>query len=325
MKRLLKILVYIIVILLLFGLIAVGIIHFRGVPSYPYNPPPEIVSLKVEADSTRIERGAKIASMLCIECHMDKKTDRLTGQLMLDMPKEFGKVYTYNITHDKIKGIGAWTDGELYYFLRTGIRSDGSWSPPFMPKFPLMADEDIYSIISWLRSDDPLLQADSREYPQNQYNLFVKFLSNVAFKPPSMPSQPIFVPDSSDTVVFGEYVANSFLACYACHSADLATIDFMNPEKSTGFYGGGNPMLNLEGEVVPTANITMDKETGIGTWSIEEFRMATKYGMNPRGGPLYFPMFPHAALTDTEVDAIYAYLQTVPPIHNKVERYKPKD
>jgi len=32
-----------------------------------------------------------------------------------------------------------------------------------MPKFPLMADEDLYSIIAWLRSDDPLLAAAPQE------------------------------------------------------------------------------------------------------------------------------------------------------------------
>lgn len=68
----------------------------------------------------------------------------------------------------------------------------------------------------------------------------------------------------------------------------------------------------------------MDKEPSIGAWTLEQFCEATKYGKNPKGGPLYYPMFPHTTLTDTGVDAIWAYLQTVPPIKNAVVRYRPK-
>lgn len=324
MNRLFKILLYLISVVILFFALGAAYFYFKGVPTFAYAPTPEIINLKVTADSTRVERGSKIANLLCNECHKDPASGRLTGRIMADLPKEFGLVATLNITQDKEKGIGAWTDGELYYLLRTGIHRDGHWSPPFMPKFPLMAEEDIYSIIAWLRSDDPLLAASTQEYPPNQFNLFSKFLSNVAFAPPPLPAKPIMIPDPNDQVAFGSYVANALCACYACHSADFAKQDVMNPEKSLGFYGGGNPMLNLEGELVPSANITMDKETGIGNWTKEQFLEATKFGKNPKGGPLYYPMFPHTTLTDQEIEAVWAYLQTVPPVKNAVARYEPK-
>lgn len=325
MKRLFKILAYLLgVLVLLFGA-ALAYLYLKGIPTYPYAPTPEIEALKVEPDSARVERGAKIATLLCNECHKDKNTGQLTGSHMPDIPSAFGSVFSYNITHHREQGIGAWTDGELYYFLRTGIRKDGSWAPPFMPKFPNMADEDVYSIIAWLRSDHPALAANSREHPPNRYNLFIKFLSNVAFAPPPLPAKVITIPAETDQIAFGEYVADALCACYACHSADFAKMDLLVPKNSLGFYGGGNPMLNYEGELVPSANITMDPETGIGTWTREQFREAVKLGRNPRGGPLYYPMFPHITLTDTEVDAIWAYLQTVPPIQNAVVRYHPKE
>jgi mono/diheme cytochrome c family protein len=118
-------------------------------------------------------------------------------------------------------------------------------------------------------------------------------------------------------------LANGLFACFACHSADFKTMNTQVPELSGGFYGGGNPMLNYDGELVPSANLTMDKETGLGNWTKEQFREATKYGKNPKGGPLYYPMFPHTTLTDGEVDAMWAYLQTVPVLKNQVARYKP--
>ncbi|MBK6929700.1 MAG: cytochrome c [Saprospirales bacterium] len=299
-------------------------IALKGIPHYPVNMPAEIASLQVPRDSVRVARGAKIATLLCNECHRGKD-GRLVGIIMADVPKEFGTIASYNITQDPVHGIGAWSDGELYYFLRTGIRKDGSWAPPYMPKFPLMANEDVYSIIAWLRSSDPILAADLRENPPNNPNFLVKFLSNTVFNPPPLPQQTIAIPDTANQVAFGRYVADALCACYGCHSADFKTMDIQTPENSAGFYGGGNPVLDKEGRTVPSANITIDKETGIGNWTQQQFYEAVKFNKNPRGGPLYYPMFPHTTLSDTEVNAIWAYLQTVPPIKNQIKRFALSD
>ena len=77
-----------------------------------------------------------------------------------DLPAEFGAAFSKNITHDKDVGIGAWTDGELAFMLRTGINRQGKYTPPWMPKLPRIDDEEIASIIAFLRSDDSLVQAD---------------------------------------------------------------------------------------------------------------------------------------------------------------------
>lgn len=324
MKRFLKILgITLGIIAILIGLFAAWI-GIRGVPTYKAEIPPAMAALQAPRDSAHVARGAKIATLLCDECH--KSPDgKMTGRVMEDLPADLRPGHSLNITHDPVHGIGAWTDGELYYFLRTGIRKDGSWAPPFMPKFPLMADDDLLSVIAWLRSDDPVLAADPRELPPNQWNFLIKFLSNVAIFPPPLPEKPIVIPDTTDKIAFGRYVADALCACYACHSADFTKQDPLAPEKSLGFYGGGNPMLNYEGELVPSANITMDKETGIGNWTYEQFYESVKYGKNPKGGPLYYPMFPHTTLSDAEISGIWAYLQTVPPIRNPVTRYQPKE
>jgi len=325
MKRTLKIVGLFLGLLAGVAGIAAAYISLRGLPNYNADIPPNVASLQAPKDSLHIARGAKIATLLCNECHKEAETGRLTGKIMSDLPKEFGMVASMNITHDATHGIGNWTDGELYYFLRTGIHTDGRWSPPYMPKFPLMADDDLLSIIAWLRSDAPALTADPREYPPNQPNFLVKFLGYVAFFPPPMPNQPIVAPDATNKVAFGKYIANSLCACYACHSADFKKMDMLTPEKSAGFYGGGNPMLNYSGETVSSANLTFDKETGIGNWTRSQFIEAVRYSKNPKGGPLYYPMFPHVTLTDAEVSAVFDYLQTIPTIRNKVERYVPKE
>lgn len=295
--------------------------NFKGIPNYKYDPPAHVKTLKVSPDSTRVARGAKIAAMHCMECHAGPD-GKLVGKPMVDLPPMFGKLNTLNITQDPVHGIGEWTDGELYYFLRTGIHKDGHWSPPFMPKYSLMADEDLYSVIAWLRSDDPRLAPDSREYPPNEFNLFIKILANTMFGPPPFPEQPIVIPDTTQKVAYGKYVADALSNCYICHSGDMVKVNNLFPEQTIGYYGGGTPMRNDNGETVISANITMDKETGIGNWTEQQFIDAVKYGKKPGGGMLSRPMGPHSMLTDDEVRAIHTYLKTVPVVKNQVQRFQ---
>lgn len=321
MKKIAKILGYALGSIVLLLAAGAAFIHFKGVPTYEYAPPAAIRDLKVQADSARIERGAKIATLQCMACHAGPDS-KLTGKPMLDLPPVFGEIHSLNITKDPEHGVGNWTDGELYYFLRTGIHKDGHWSPPFMPKYSLMADEDLYSVIAWLRSDDPRITPDSREYPPNRYNLFVKVLANTLFSAPPLPAAAIAVPDSAQQIAYGKYVASVLGDCYACHSGDILKVDALVPENSFGYYGGGTEMRTEAGEPIVTANLTMDKETGIGNWTEQQFIEAVRFGKKPGGGTLAYPMLPRPALDDTEVKAIFAYLKTVPVIHNPVQRFQ---
>lgn len=321
MKKAMKILGYLLGSAVLLLAACLAYFHFKGIPDYQYDPPAAVLHLQVPRDSARVARGAKIATMHCMECHAGPD-GKLVGKPMNDLPPMFGQLHTLNITRDSMHGIGAWTDGELYYFLRTGIHKDGHWSPPFMPKYSLMADEDLQSVIAWLRSDDPRIAPDSREYPPNEYNLFVKTLANTLFGPPPFPEKPLVIPNPADKIAFGKYVADDLSNCYICHSADLLKVNGLQPEKSFGYYGGGTPMRNDAGETVTSANITMDPETGIGKWTEEQFIQAVRFAKKPDGSMLSRPMGPHSMLTDEEVSAIFAYLKTVPVIKNPVQRYQ---
>jgi mono/diheme cytochrome c family protein len=93
----------------------------------------------------------------------------------------------------------------------------------------------------------------------------------------------------------------------------------LNPEQSGGFFGGGNPLLDFDGNTIPSKNLTPDKETGIGKWTEEQFVETLKTGRRPNGKMIRYPMIPYAILTDKEMKAIYAYLKTIPPIKNEVK------
>lgn len=70
-----------------------------------------------------------------------------------------------------------------------------------------------------------------------------------------------------------------------------------------------------------TANLTPDKETGLGGWTEEEFLATLQTGRHQgRGRPILPPM-PWQNLStipEAELSAIYAYLRTIPAVRNKV-------
>jgi mono/diheme cytochrome c family protein len=315
MKKILKIFVIVlasIVILIGFALLYIGT---NDIPSY------EVKTIEFTASITpeSVERGKKLATMLCASCHLNRETGKLTGKKMRDAPPEFGEVYSQNITQDKEYGIGSWTDGEILYLLRTGIKKDGQYSPPYMAKLPNMADEDINAIIAFLRSDNSMVAADATPDQPCKPSLLTKLLSRIAFKPFDMPKERIEMPNPENKIELGAYLLHN-LDCFSCHSADFKTNNYLNPKLSKGYLAGGNKPLDEQGRVMFTPNITSDKENGIGSWTKEDFVKAVKYGIKKESKSLTYPMIPYSQLSDYEAEAIFAYLLTVPPIKNKVER-----
>lgn len=97
--------------------------------------------------------------------------------------------------------------------------------------------------------------------------------------------------------------------CAACHT-----------DGSAGAFAGGKPVETPFGKVL-AANITPDAETGIGTWTAAQFDAAVRLGRGPDGKRLYPAMpFPYyTRMTQEDVLAIRAYLNTLPPVHHSVQ------
>jgi mono/diheme cytochrome c family protein len=287
-----------------------------GIPKYPHASPVR----HVESSPERVARGRKFATLLCAGCHMDPRTRRLTGKRMDDAPSLFGPLFSRNITGSTSHGIGAWTDGELAYLLRTGVRPDGQYIPPYMVKLPHLSDDDLDSIIAFLRSGDPLVAPEDVDPPGRSEPSFVtKLLSHVAFKPLPYPTERIVAPPATDRVGYGRYLVFG-LDCYTCHSADITKGNTAEPEKTPGYMGGGAELLDVSGKTVPSANLTPDEETGIGKWSEADFVRALRFGIRPNGKAVHYPMMPMPELDADEAGAIYAYLRTVPKIRHAVAR-----
>jgi mono/diheme cytochrome c family protein len=114
----------------------------------------------------------------------------------------------------------------------------------------------------------------------------------------------------------GQYLVDT-LGCTLCHSP-------VDGEKRLipGMHLAGGLRIRVEpyGEF-PTGNLTSDKETGLGNWSDAEIKRVITQGTLRDGTRLLpFPMdwASFSTMKDDDLNAIVAYLRTVPPVRNKV-------
>ena len=307
MKKVLKVLGYTLGSLLLIVLLFAAYIQFAPLPVYEVKAP----DLHIQPDSVRIAEGGRIVMTMCAECHRGDD-GQLSGKLWAD-DAIFGKLWSANLSQHPEAGIGKYTDGELAYMIRTGVKRDGHFAGPFMAH-PLMADEDVAAIIAFLRSDAPAVQPIDQRPPAPEYYFVGKLAYKLIFKPLPYPAGPIHPPPASDQIAWGKYLATSKWQCYRCHSASFETNDDLVPEKSTGFFAGGNPLADPDKVIVPSANLTPDPETGIGNWTQAQFMEAIRSRKRPDGTSVRLPMPPLTALSDAELMAIWAYLRTIPAV-----------
>lgn len=314
MKKILKITGLILSAIALLAIFFLLYVKFSPSKTYKY----EIPEISVSKDSLSLENGKDIVIALCKNCHMSDD-GKLGGAFMEKGP--IGNIFAPNITNDIEYGVGKYTEGELLYLLRTGIANDGRYIPPIMVKLPHMSDEDIEDVIAFLKSDDFLVSPSKNEIPKTEYGLLAKMLMKLgAFGPLPYPEEEILRPSIDDEVELGKYLAVGVYDCYSCHSKSFTKINLMEPEKTPGFFGGGNMMSVSNApnaEVIPSANLTFDTHTGIGNWTKSDFIKALRTGVKPDGTTLRSPMVPYNNLSDKEAGAIYEYLKSLPIITNK--------
>ena len=116
----------------------------------------------------------------------------------------------------------------------------------------------------------------------------------------------------------GKFLANSFAFCIDCHSGREMN-KFSMPVKP-GTEGMGGFDYGESAGFVPAANITPDKETGLGNWTDGEIFRAITSGVS-KDGRFLAPMMPYplfASLDKEDIYSIIAYIKTIPAIKNKV-------
>ncbi|HEX7845543.1 MAG TPA: c-type cytochrome [Chitinophagaceae bacterium] len=273
-----------------------------------------------------LERGEYLAHYVtqCLDCHSVRDTGKFSlpivpgtegGGSGFPFGKNVGipgEVTPPNITPFALKD---WSDDEIVRAITTGVNKRGDTLFPIMPypHFSKMAKSDILAIVAYIRTLKPI----ERTTPARKLEIPMSMLGPL----PSGNLDNNTKPDPSDKVKYGEYLVNAAV-CSECHTP----MGPQGPDMSRQFSGGFT--FNLPMFKVTVANITPDSTTGIGSWSEEMF--LTKFRTNssdavvnrhPGRENSIMPWAQYGKLKEEDLKAIYAYLRTVKPISNKVEKW----
>jgi mono/diheme cytochrome c family protein len=321
MKTLLRIFKALLIFFLVIGIAGAGYLKF-GLPNIESAP-----TIAIELTPERVERGRYLAHhvSVCMDCHSTrdwtlfsappKKENWGAGGEKFSPAEGFpGNFYAKNITPAVL---GSWTDGEIVRAITTGVSKDGEALFPVMPyhAFGKMDQEDIYSIVAYLRT----LPAVEREIPERSIDFPVNLIINTMPAPAQFTSKP----NPSETLAYGKYLIGA-AACVECHS------NTKNGQRIPGSEFGGGMEFKYEAGVTRSANITPDLQTGIGHWDKQTFVQRFKsygdstfvlptIGAKDLNSPMPWVMY--AGLSTEDLEAMFTYLQSLPPIKHEVIKF----
>jgi mono/diheme cytochrome c family protein len=276
---------------------------------------------RFEPTPARLERGAYLVKGVtpCLVCHSTIDTSNLwtpkpgmlgAGQKWVE--PEVPWLNVPNITPDPQTGAGSWSDDALARAVREGIGHDGRTLFPMMPytRFRTMSDEDLASVIAYLRTLPPVRHAvppSTIPFPVN------RFINNVP-----EPIEGTITADVSSPEKRGEYLV-TIAACEDCHTPR----DQRDQPVETMAFGGGN-VLKIEGrQPIATANLT-PSESGIPYYDQDLFIEVMRTGhVRARQLSDVMPWRFYANMTDDDLKAIFAYLKTVKPVGHYVDNSLP--
>jgi mono/diheme cytochrome c family protein len=288
--------------------------------------------LRIDYTQARIERGDYLANnvSMCIDCHSQRDYSKFAAPLVAGTEGQGGELfgkelgfpgdfYAPNITP---AGIGTWTDGELLRAITTGVSKDGHALFPIMPypNFGQLDKEDIYSIIAYIRTLKPI----ENKVAQSSAVFPVSIIIN------TMPTEANFssIPTQQELIPYGKYIFTAS-SCTDCHTP------MDKGERLADKFAAGGFEFNLpDGTVVRSSNITPDKQTGIGAWTEQQFiarfklysdSTFTPYEVGPGDFKTVMPWTSYTHMKETDLKALYAYLQSIPAVSNKVVKFEQRE
>ena len=191
--------------------------------------------------------------------------------------------------------------------VRHGVLSDGH--PAVMPSedFQHMSDQELSDIVSYIRSKPPVNNTVALPTFGPLGKMLVatgKFVFSATVIPNTPAPHPAMPPVATASAEFGKHLAN---VCQGCHGPDFS----------------GGPIVGGDPAWPPARNLTPDA-TGLHGWTFEQFVTAVGQSRRPDGTMLREPMTllaPYGQqMTDTEKHALWAFLQSLPPVSKTVPK-----
>lgn len=255
------------------------------------------VDLGALALQRAVERGRHLveARYGCGECHGAD----FGGGAMIDEPM-IGRVLGPNLTLGQGGVMASYTAADWDRKVRHGVSPDGRSGLMPSEDYQLMSDRELSDIVAYLRSLPPV----DREIPPASFGPIgtmlvatgrIRFAAERLADYTAHPPEP---PPDAPTVELGRHLLGT---CTGCHRANFE----------------GGPIVGGSPDWGPASNLS-PSEDGLASWSFEDFDRVMRTGLRPDGTPVAEPMATMrkygAAMTDTELQAMWAYLQTVAPV-----------
>lgn len=295
MKKLLKWLGILLAVVVVVGLVAAAGIYIVSGSRLNKSYDVAVQPITIPTDAADIAEGGRLITIRgCNGCHgLD-----LGGQVFLDDPA-LGTIYASNLTSGAGSVTARFTVEDWDRAIRHGVKPDGT-GVMFMPanEFSVLSDEQIGQMIAFLQTVPPV----DREHPQPKLGLLGRMLF-VTGQLPLLPADgidqtathPASVPPSA-SVEYGAYMATT---CQGCHYPNMA----------------GGPSQEPGG--VPAANLT--PAGPLASWTLDEFKTFLRSGVTPDGSEIEPEIMPWPAfkpMTDVEIEAVWAYLNSLPPVNS---------
>jgi hypothetical protein len=312
------------------GLVALLLLVAAAGLGYFYSAFPNVPAAgeyRIEPTPERLARGQYLNDHVlgCTTCHSQRDWTMFAGPVK---PETIGAggdafslgpagvLYAKNITP---AAIGSWTDGELHRAVTAGVSRDGTPLFPLMPytHFGALAEDDVHAVLSYVRS---LKAIENDNIPERELNFPLNFIVRTIPRP----ADPQPRPPMTDKLAYGRYMLRAAL-CTECHTP----IDEQGTPLPGMAYAGGMEIVET-GFRVRAANITPDSDTGIGSWTEQQFvdKFKSFEGTTPpvlsdveRRQNTPMPWLAYAGMTRQDLAAIYAALREQKPIANRVNKF----
>jgi mono/diheme cytochrome c family protein len=255
-------------------------------------------SVAIPSDAASVQRGKHLATILCMECHQPD----LGGDPHFFEGGPLGSAAAPNLTPGQGGVGGQLSDADFVRAVRYGVKPDGT-SVFIMPStdFYYLSDQDLGAIIAYVRSVPPV----DRQTPEPHVRftfpggvlygagmfghlLRADTIQNMAEAPAA--------PQASTSADYGQYLVK-VNGCADCHGQQLA--------------GGkpGDPASPLAPNLTPGGELR--------AWSEADFIKTLRTGTTPSGTQLpnrFMPWKSKGQMTDDELKAVWAYLQSLPAL-----------
>jgi mono/diheme cytochrome c family protein len=303
---------------------------------------PTVLFASAQQDAARVARGKYLANGIarCFWCHspLDHGDPAVPIPARLgsgDVLDEKAPINAPNLTPDRETGLGGWTDQHISRAIREGIGRDGRQVLSTHPAnyYSVMTDEDVLSIVAYLRTLRPIRHTLARSAPPGRQHESVQ---------PVVP--PMRARTALSAIQRGEYLVH-LGECMGCHTPARAD---GNPVRELAFAGGrrfriekgvGSEVSSFDptypsasasarppatGRVVASANITPDP-SGIPYYTEATFIQTIRTGKvgGVRALSAAMPWIFFRTMTDADLRDIFAYLRSVRPVRHRVNNTDP--